>query len=505
MKYNTYINSDPADLSKMLRENAKTPLINTMRDYYQGVQWDLSNSAFMQGETRYTRSGKEMWKSFDENKSRGLTAGELKVWNAIKASIDLYARYTRGDEADDISIRVKQNGKVDEALSKEIENIFWELNNWAISTTTQMSIDSVAVIKYKQVEGDVMNVMRMTDTNTGATIVNVDARTICPIYFEGMVRGVINYYYIDKADAKELTGKTHRKDAMYWEVYMIEDNGAISLKKYIENEIIEELVTEHKVLPFVIMPNAKHPFKNYSLHSIEVSDVEDLIDIQDDINAYLTDLGIILRKVAIPMLKATDDFIQKASAGDIEKVKKTFSKISTMAGQILFAPIERVQGGDVGTGTIQYLEELKNQLYTITSIPKSVFNSEGLGNISAKTLEYLYTSLAKKVGEKRTKITEIIRSIAYIHMLETDRPINDLEVDVIFPPMLGQTRSERSEILIAGDSMEVLPKEYLTEQYAEMLGDAEKVEEIKGQLNETNVKRKQEVETIIARNGLSSI
>jgi len=196
--------------------------------------------------------------------------------------------------------------------------------------------------------------------------------------------------------------------------------------------------------------------------------------------------------------------MKSAKDGDIEKVKKSFSKISTMAGQILFAPIEKLNGTDVGPGTIKYLDDLKDQFYTLTNIPKSVFNSEGLSNIAAQTMEYLYTSLSKRIGDKRTKITEVIKSIVEMHLKANSKWTRDLEVEVIFPDIFGLTKLDRMTMIEKGKNMEVLPKQYIAEKTIEILGDGEDAEEILGELQEEDLQTKQQIESVIARTRLNT-
>lgn len=516
---------------KLLKKNPKAQILNTLQDYYDGIQWDLANKMMMQGETRHTRSGKEMWKSFDDNKAKGLSIGELKVWNLIKAAIDIYSRYTRGDDQDDIVIQVKKKvtdtqGKVttvnDDALSDEASNIFWEPNNFVMSATTRMSVNSVLVIKYKKLDGEGENqdevkilkkIFMSDDDSITGTFEDVDPRTILPIYWNDKIRGYVRFYFISQEEAQTLItdnevqvpdGYKVKKDPLYWEAWYINDSAEVQLEKYVENLQIVAGKAPYDFIPFAIASNSKHPFRNFSLHCIEGSDVEDLIDLQDDINAFLTDLGIIFRKVAIPMLKATDEFMKSAKDGDIEKVKKSFSKISTMAGQILFAPIEKVNGTDVGPGTIKYLDDLKDQFYTLTNIPKSVFNSEGLSNIAAQTMEYLYTSLSKRIGDKRTKITEVIKTIVEMHLRANGKWTKDLEVAVIFPDIFGLTKLDRITMIQKGKEMEVLPKKYIAEKTIDVLGDGENSQEILGELQEQDVQMKQQIENVIASTRLNA-
>src|SRR5690606_694505 len=215
-----------------------------------------------------------------------------------------------------------------------------------------------------------------------------DPREVEPIYWNGELRGVIRYYIIDKAIAKSEYGINDLKnDPMYIEIWFINDEGNNQLIKLINTREVENNPAPYDFVPYRIQVNRKRTDgKHFDSNHLEESDVEELVELQDDLNSFVTDLGVIYRQVAIPMLKMTDEFIKAAKSSDIEKVKKNIQELTTYAGQILFAPVERMRADGVSESQVRFIMDIREQYHVITNIPKSVFNSEGLANIAAETL-----------------------------------------------------------------------------------------------------------------------
>src|SRR5690606_10932818 len=104
---------DPKLLLQKLKKSTKDAQLNMLQDYYDGKQWYFYGN----GESRTTRSGRVMWKSFGKNPFRGYTKGELKTWNIIKPAVNIYAKYVRGEDTDNVKIVVKKGEKPDKELS----------------------------------------------------------------------------------------------------------------------------------------------------------------------------------------------------------------------------------------------------------------------------------------------------------------------------------------------------------------------------------------------------
>lgn len=497
-------------VSQLKKVSVRNDYLEMLQDYYDGDQWAM-NKGYK--ETRTARSGKEMWKPFGDNPNTGYTKGELKVWNIIRSAIDVYAKYVRGDSKDDVKVTIRKGDTADEDLSYKAQDIFDDLSVWVLESTKKMSIDSVLVTKYTPFdndndadltgsEEDILKKIKMEEQlDLEGVVETIDAREIEPIYWKNMVRGMIRFYYIDKAVAKErykISGL--KKDPMYIECWWINEDGKVELLKLVGTSKIEEESGDapYEYIPYQIVANQKHTKDNFDYECIETSDVDNLIDLQDDLNAFVTDLGVIYRQVAIPMMKLTDEFVKSAKAGDYKKLEENLKTMRTYAGMILFAPLEKMSGEGVPDSQVRYLQDLLEQYYKETSIPKSVFNSEGLANIAAQTLEYLFQSLATVIGEKRTKLAKIIRDNIKMMMINSGLNPSEYDIEITFPAMFGMTKADKVKFITDGVNTRLLPTKYATEELLKELGDGEKVEEILAQLEEQDAQFKQKVESMAA-------
>lgn len=488
-----------------LKNSKKNTLIKLFEDYYNGHQWDVNGPS---EQTRFTKSQKEMWKKFDSRSAKqGFTSGELHVWNLIRTAIDIYARYTRGDEQEDVHIVVKNGSKADDKLSEQAESIFGDLNEWVMQSTVKMSVTSMLIPKYTYLEYAKIDKKILDAANGGQTpdglVENMDTKDVVPLYWNGVIRGAIIFYDVDIASARAAGYKGEKeKDLLYWEVWYIDDAGKVGLAKYVDVVQIESGTSSYKFLPLMFQPNEKHESDDFGVGCVEVSDVAKLLDLQDEINAFVTDLGIIYRKVAIPMLKASDNFMKQARQSDIEKVKKAFDNMNTAVGQILFAPLEKLGAEGVADSQVRYLQDLLDQFFRETGIPRSVFNSEGLANVSAPTLDHLLESLKKKIGEKRTRLTRVMKRLVQMHFATTKVKFD--KIDVIWPDMFSMTKDKRMEMLVQASTLGVLPREYIAQKAAEFMGDAEDKEEIVAKGMEESADLKNSAEVVMAKRKIGS-
>lgn len=504
-----YLNK-PEELLKRLKGSTKDAKLHMYQDYYDGKQWRFDKGTH--SETRFSRSGKEMWKPFDKKRpAKGYTEGELKTWNIIKPAVNIYAKYTRGDDRDDVKIVVKKGKNADKELSNKAMAMFDDLNIFTLDAVKKVSIDSVVIIKFTPLTGDgegqydktekeILKKIRLEadSENLEAIIELIRPSEIEPLYWEGdNVRGMIRYYVIDKVVAKEQYGiKNLKKDPLYIEAWFIDEDGEVKLVKFVNDYVVEEVAkAPYDFVPYRIYANERSTRNRFDCNHLEESDVCDLVDLQDDMNAFVTDLGVIYRQVAIPMLKITDEFIKNAKNKDINKVKQNIQEITTYAGQILFAPIEKVRSEGVADSQVRHLQDIREQYYTVTSIPRSVFNSEGLANIAAKTLEHLFESLAKVIGMKRTVVSKVYEDSVKMFLMYRGSYDKNISIETVFPNMFGNTTEYRFEVIRDSFAQGALPIEYVLELILELLGDSERYEEVKDWLIENQDELKQATET----------
>lgn len=503
MEYSDFKALSIQDLFKKLKNVKRNNILTILQDYYDSFQWsiDVSNNS----QTRFSRSGKEMWKPLDsKDPSKGFTAGELKVWNIIRAAIDIYARYTRGDDNEDIEIVISNGTTIDVNLTDIASELFEKgLNEWVMQAIKEMSIHSVICLKYtdldnkidQEVENNEVEVLKTLNLSnqdiTTGMIESIDPREIEPIYWKGKIRGIIRFYNISANEAKlqgvEINKKSNNN--LYIETWIINDNAKLEFNSYVEEKSVKSNLSPYSFLPFVWQTNSKHPVTDFDLEHIEVSDVDDLTDLQDDLNAFLTDWGIINRQVAIPMLKLTDQFVQNASTKDYNKIKENLSRISTYAGQILFGPFEKMQSSGAAPTHIQYLQDLLEQYYRQTGIPSSVFNSNGLAQIATETLDHLFESLKKVIGDKRTKVSSVIKTAVEMHLISKNLYKPGITIEVKYPDMFSLTKAGTSVILANAAQNGDLPSDYISRKYIEILGDSENEDEIMSEKDDEKIEQ----------------
>lgn len=511
MNYSEFIAfiDDPKLLLQRLKKSTKDGYLNLLQDYYDGKQWYI----YSNGESRTTRSGRIMWKSFGKNPFKGYTRGELKTWNIIKPAVNIYAKYVRGEDTDNVKIVIKEGKTVNKELGDKAMEMFNDLNIFVGDAARKNSISSIIITKftpltkdengqYSAEEKEILKKIRLestTDTLEG-TVELIDPKEVEPIYWNGELRGVIRYYIIDKAVAAKDYGINDLKnDPYYIECWYIDDSGKVSVMKYVNTREVENGEAPYEFIPYRIQVNRKRTDgKRFDATHLEESDVEELVELQDDLNSFVTDLGVIYRQVAIPMLKMTDEFIKEAKSKDIEKVKKNIQELTTYAGQILFAPVERMREAGVSESQVRFILDIREQYHIITNIPKSVFNSEGLANIAAETLEHLFESLAKVIGEKRTAISKIIVDNVKMYLMHNGKFSANTTIEVVWPNMFSMSAADRIKVIQDSFTNDILPVEYVLELILDELGDYERYEEIKAILLDAQAQIKQQAETRLA-------
>lgn len=516
--------NDQTQLTKLindLRNNGRNQKLMELRDYYSGRQW--ASVSKVRGQTRQARSGRIMWKQMGDDPNRGFTSGELKVWNLIAPAIDTYAKYARGDENDNIKILVKRGTATDETLSDAAMSLFEDLDEFTIESVVKMSNDGVLTTKYTALsatgdpkavssEVQVMATIRMeemagSDPGDIGMVEIIDPCEIEPIYWKGQVRGVIRFYEIDKEVAKkEYNVTVKKKDPLYFEVWFIGDDGTVNCRKFIETEEITEgnEKTDYEFLPYVIQENADHAMRTFCLDTIAYSDTDSLESLQDEVNAFNTDLSVVFRNVALPMLKITDDFLKGATDMDMEKVKKWLQSLTTAAGTVLLAPLEKLNSAGPADSQVSYINYLLDQYYRHTGIPKSVFNSEGLSNIAAETLDNILQSLRKRVADKRTRVAKVVRKMVKLHLTTIKQWAEDLEIEVIYPDMYTSPKKAISDLIIQAQNAGLIPDTYASQKIIALLGDSENEEKILAQMGEENTVQKMQLEAIVAKNEMAN-
>jgi hypothetical protein len=467
------------ELQKGLESSDKNKDIDVMRDYYLGNQWRFeSQSDYRRINT--TRSGKEMWVTKDpkDPKGAGFRRGEIKTWNLCDSVVDIYSSYVRGTIKDSNKIEVMDNPVITSKMN-ELVNV----DSLVQRTTHRMAIDSVAVWKYRNDNG----------------LEFVDPKEIFPIYDGNLQKGTIRMYEVSEHDPM-LKGISIKKSKRYWymEIWVNQDE-VWKLYKYVNGKRMDNKdMAPYRFDPHILVINKDAEFVKFDEDHIELSDVSKIIDIQDDLNATITDISAINRKVAIPMMKVADEVYNAMLKGEIsaDKVRESLQKLTVMAGRIISAPIETMDAKGLPDSTIKFVESIYDQLYKTTGIPKVIFQSDGMANISTESIGYLMESLKRRVDEKRANIERGVQDYVETYAVQANSWSPDLRdaTSIHWSNMFETSDTQKADTLIRGRQAQVLPDEYALEKLLGMLGDEERLQEVLGMKMENDATKKLDIE-----------
>lgn len=458
------------EIQSQLLQGKKNSLIKMYRDYYNGRQW-IYNSWM----TDTTRSGKKVWNVHKKTPNdMGIGEGDLQVYNVCDSAINIYSSYGRGSIHDDNRIKIDDM----EELAEEINKKF-NLDVFISRAITRAGVDSITIPKFTEEK----------------SLEFIDSLEIFPLY-DGEDRvGTIRIYEISKDDplVKEHDIQFKKgESAIYMEIWHPQEN-KMWLTKYINKEQIEDGKAPFDFDPHLYVSNKDNEFVKFDENNVEVSDVGRLIDIQDALNKTITEEGIIISKVAFPMIKVIKEIYDKMAEGTIdpEKLKKDLAEVSLVAGKIISAPIEREGGMDIPSGIDTYIENIFQQIHRITGIPKGVFVSEGMSGISEKTMSAMMESLKRRVDEKRANIEKAIAD--YVVMYTGNPEIRD-SVHIEWAEMFAMSKEEQAEMLIKGYQASIYPQDYVLEKLMEILGDGEMFEEVWEKIEGGDMERRISIE-----------
>lgn len=458
------------ELQTSLLSSNKNTTIRMLRDYYNGEQW-IKNSWM----TDTTRSGKTVWNIHKKNPNDlGVGEGDLQVYNVCDSTVNVYSSYARGTINDDNRIIVDDNDDLQELANDKIN-----LDVLIPRFVTRAGVDSVVIPKYNEEGG----------------LDLVDSLEIFPIYDGDEKIGTVRIYEISANDPMVIENNIDIKKgqkAIYMEIWRPE-GGEMWLTKFINKTQIEDGKAPFEFDPHIYISNKDNEFVKFDENHIEVSDVYRLVDIQDALNKTLTEEGIIISKVAFPMIKVIKEAYDMMAEGKLnaDDLSKKLSEISLVAGKIISAPIEVVPGQEIPTGVDNYVDNIFEQVYRITGIPKGVYVSEGMSGISEKTMSAMMESLKRRIDEKRANIEKGIKE--YVCMLANDFTLGD-SVHIEWSEMFAMSKAEEAELIVLGYQHGVFPREYALEQLLEILGDGDEFQEIIDKINEGDVNKKVDIE-----------
>ena len=453
-----------------------------------------------------------MWKPFDPKKpSLGFKEGELKIWNLNKSTVDIYKSYTRGDDDDDVKIIIKKDGEVVEDATSKIEDYLGDVNEFVMESVERGSVDSVMIAKQQKLEGaeaELMSKIGSKGTVSSGLVEFIDAKEFEPLYWYDLVRGAIRFYEIDPRDLSDMgegfeladkDGKPVKKKGLYWEILYYEDDGKLMMSKYFETELLAEGEAPYESMPYTIQTMSPGVGERFDIDSLSNCVVLDLVKIQDYLNSYLTTVSLALTKGALPLFTVNHEWYNKATDKDFTKLRKYFEGLSTAQASIMVAPIKREGGVELPSFAEKHMTDIFEQFYMVTGIPRSTFNSEGLGNTSGVALTQLFESLSRRVGAIRTSVTNFLTGIALSMLQNENIDTTDITVEVQYPSMLTLDFEAKLRLLELGNNTQLVASETLQDQFIALLGEEEDAEQIKAKKAEEDVALKAQIERSIQR------
>lgn len=438
-----------------LLSGKKNRTLRMLRDYYNGNQWLYNGNM-----TNTTRSEREVWGiNSSDLRDMGIREGDLQVWNVCDSTVNIYSSYGRGTINDSNKIAIEDKPE----QSKLINDVI-DVDTLVVKTFTRMSVDSINIWKFEPEKAPLF----------------VDALEMFPVYDGDDKVGSIRVYEISPSDPlmNQVSSRDKKMKPLYIEIWIPDiDSGEMWLYKYVNDEKLEAGIAPYQFDPYIYVTNKDNEFVNFDENNIEVSDIAKLIPVQDFINKTVTEQGIIISKVAFPMIKVVKEAFEWMAEGklDPETFKEDLAKLSIIAGKIISAPIEREAGQDMPSGVDKYLETLFEQVYRITGIPASIYVTDGIGNISEKTISVLMESLKRRVDEKRTNFEKAINQYI-VYYFNDPEMYNNIEIQ--WAEMFAMSKEEISKILLDSLSGKALPVEYVAEELLHILGDEEKVKNV---------------------------
>lgn len=482
---------EASDIVKTLVYGKRNTKIKEFRDYYNGNQW-----ADQGVWTDTTRSGKQLWNIKRENPDdMGVLPGDLQTFDVCKSTVSVYSSYARGNINEKNRVVIKDRDELTDFVNDSLD-----LDILISRTVTRASVDSYSVWKFRGKESeDLEGVSEVNEAKLKLRSIGhiemIDGMQVFPIYLGDMKVGTIRIYPISVHDPmvpKKL--KDGKGDVLdYMEIWLPNEQNKMYLYKFIEGEQFEAGEAPYDFDPHIYIVNKDNEFANIDYNNAEISDIEAIIPIQDTINKTFTEEGIIISKVAFPMIKVIKEMYDRMAEGsiDAEQLREDLSKVSLVAGKIISAPIERVDGQDIPLGVDTYIKNLFEQLYRITGIPKGVFVSEGMSGISEKTISAMMESLKRRIDEKRAGIEWGIKQ--YVYMLTGDESVVDATT-VDWAEMFAMSKEEQANVIIDGLTGGVLDRPYALEKLMHVLGDGDKFKEVLGRIQEDDLGRKVSIE-----------
>lgn len=462
-------------------------------------------------------------------------AGQLQKRNYIKFFIQFYQDFITGTDEEEIQVVYEREVKEDftkdennvssnpqdsdnvteeEALvNRSVNNLDNEGNEADQEDDNSEEINKVLKSLWKTPEQFVKTqVARMTASTIAVGALEydadeeqyfvsiVDAREIVPIYKRDQRIGTLRTYMIDKEECEavfDMKIDEGKDKASYAEIYYKEKDEVYFIKfvdgkpyfgdiEAPEGNVQAIKVTDKKQKfdPYDMVPNIKHAFRRFDEKELEDSEIFEWIDQNDSLNAQNTIEHISSLFIAQPKTSIDWDVAEKMQLDtESEEFKQAIHEFDWLPNSIDNIPVKVLDAKGIPESFYKSKDEKKQNLFEDAGVPMIIASGQIPSNLGVETLQLSNNRLNLKISQKREPIANLIKKIS-LKMLYAKGLISGEEIDeiknikVIFPSNNNFTKEKFLDYLFMAVDKGLLPDEYATLIYLEVVGKQEDSERV---------------------------
>jgi hypothetical protein len=471
------------------------------------------------------------------------SSGQLQKRNYIKFFIQFYQEFICGTDKEEILVtyepEVQEDLTNDEAsitgqeTNPQDGSIVTQINNGNVQTPIDQSeqansdegkqatieeINKLLKSLWKSPEKFAKKqVAKMVVTTVGVNALEydpederyyvsvVDANEIYPIYRRDQRVGTLRTYFIDKDEAELMYDtklETKQNRTTYAEIFYKEDDEVYFVKfvngkpiydeefKQQGNNIVIKIEDEKtRFDPYDIVNNIDHAFRDFDDNSLADSEIFEWIDQNDSLNAQKTIEHIASLFIAQPKTSLDWDAIEKMQL-DIEsdEFKQAVHEFDWMPNTLDSIPVKVLDAKDLPQAFQNSKEDKVQALHEDAGVPLIMASGSIPSNLGVETLQLSYSRLNRKISQKREVIAELIKKTSMKMLLakgviDGDEMEEMKNIKVHFPNSDTFSAKDLMEFLFRAVEKGLIPDEYATQVYLEMIGKQDDIEKVVGLKN----------------------
>lgn len=488
-------------------KNPRQFILEQNKDYYSGIHWSYTEN----GTSNTTRSGKKIWgklvkntgsvkdpygrgntKSFDPE----LHKGHLQVRNYIKQFIQKYQEFIFGETNEPFKIVAKEatDGEVLPFDQVEINRLLKEF--WFDRS------DILSLVKTILAKGVISTIMplklKYSEKESAHIAETFDPMDFFPIYDGNEVIGAINAYYIDADIARNQYGldiNEKEGSVCYAKIYVslkgdyymatmvngdfIKVEGESYTKAVFKDSLVK-LVDELAFIPYYFQANLDNAISNFDDTTLEDSEIFGWIDKNDALNANETMAFVAILLYIFPS-KVID--FEKAAHTGIDPSSPEFKQALRNYMPSMFSvndlPLVTEAGNAVDQSFYNQLDRIKLSLFEEAGIPEFLVNSNGLSQVSERTVALAMSGLIKKITQKRDALSRLFQEVSRDVLQLNGIKLSKNDILVQWPDIITESKIDTINTLLTAAQNGVLPVRYVQRKILEISGNEEDIEEVK--------------------------